>query len=129
MKDFSRIAEPMTRLTRKEEPYVWTEACERAFAELKKRLVTAPVLTIPYQDRGFAIHSDASGKGLGCVLSQQGRVVAYASRQLKVHERNYPTHDLELAAVIFALKLWRHYLLGERVEIYTDHKSLKNIFT
>jgi len=75
------------------------------------------------------ILSDALGKGLGCVLMQRGRVVTYASRQLRIYERNYATHDLELAAVIFALKLWMHYLLGERVEIYTDHKSLKYIFT
>ena len=72
---------------------------------------------------------DASGSGLGCVLMQKGKVVAYASRQLRPHERNYPTHDLELAAVVFALKIWRHYLLGQRVNIYTDHKSLKYIFT
>ena len=72
---------------------------------------------------------DASGSGLGCVLMQRGKVVAYASRQLRPHERNYPVHDLELAAVVFALKIWRHYLLGQRVNMYTDHKSLKYIFT
>ena len=77
----------------------------------------------------MVIHSDASGRGLGYVLMQRGRVISFASRQLKPHERNYPTHDLELAAVIFALKVWRHYLLEERVEIFTDHKSLKYIFT
>ena len=75
------------------------------------------------------IYSDASRKGLGCVLMQHGKVVAYASRQLKNYEQNYPTHDLELAAVVFALKIWRHYLYGERCEIYTDHKSLKYIYT
>ena len=100
-----------------------------AFSELKRRLTSAPVLTIPDQEGGFHILSDASGKGLGCVLMQRGRVVAFASRQLRPHGRNYATHDLELAAVIFSLKLWRHYLLGEWVEIYTDHKSLKYIFT
>ena len=78
---------------------------------------------------GMVIYSDALGKGLGCVLMQHGHVIAYASRQLKPHEKNYPTHDLELAAVIFALKIWRHYLLGDQVLIYTDHKSLKYIFT
>lgn len=77
----------------------------------------------------MVIYSDASGSGLGCVLLQHGYVIAYASRQLKQHERNCPTHDLELAHVIFALKIWRHYLLGDRVFIYTDHKSLKYIFT
>ena len=75
------------------------------------------------------IYSDASRKGLGCVLMQHGKVVAYASRQLKNYEQNYPTHDLELAAVVFALKIWRHYLYGERCEIYIDHKSLKYIYT
>ncbi|KAL4028448.1 hypothetical protein IC575_011645 [Cucumis melo] len=79
--------------------------------------------------RGFVIYSDASKKGLGCVLMQQGKVVAYASRQLKSHEQNYPTHDLELAAVVFALKIWRHYLYGEKIQIFTDHKSLKYFFT
>ncbi|KAL4038317.1 hypothetical protein IC575_001931 [Cucumis melo] len=79
--------------------------------------------------RGFVIYSDASKKGLGCVLMQQGKVVAYASRQLKSHEQNYPTHDLELAAMVFALKIWRHYLYGEKIQIFTDHKSLKYFFT
>ncbi|KAA0036552.1 ty3-gypsy retrotransposon protein [Cucumis melo var. makuwa] len=79
--------------------------------------------------RSFGLYSDASKKGLGCMLMQQGRVVAYASRRLKSHEQNYPTHDLELAAVVFALKLWRHYLYGEKIQIFTDHKSLKYFFT
>nr|GFD17325.1 putative reverse transcriptase domain-containing protein [Tanacetum cinerariifolium] len=77
----------------------------------------------------FQIYSDASKKGLGCVLMQHGNVIAYASRQLKPYEVNYPTHDLELAAVVFALKIWRHYLYGESCDIFTDHKSLKYIFT
>ena len=92
-------------------------------------MVTAPVLVIPEGNEGYVVYSDASPRGLGCVLMQNGRVVAYASRQLRPHELNYPTHDLELAAVIFALKDWRHYLYGVRCEIYTDHKSLKYIFT
>jgi hypothetical protein len=91
--------------------------------------VTAPVLTLPSYKEGFVVYSDAFQKGLGCVLMQQGKVIAYASRQLKNHERNYPTHDLELAAIVFALKIWRHYLYGSKCEIYTDHKSLKCIFT
>jgi ribonuclease HI len=78
---------------------------------------------------GYVVYTDASKKGLGCVLMQQGRVVAYASRQLKEHEKNYPTHDLELAAVVYALKIWRHYLYGEKCEIHTDHQSLKYFFT
>ncbi|KAL4026082.1 hypothetical protein IC575_014506 [Cucumis melo] len=93
------------------------------------KLVTAPVLTVPDGSGSFVIYSDASKKGLGCVLMQQGKVVAYASRQLKSHEQNYPTHDLELAAVVFALKIWRHYLYGEKIQIFTDHKSLKYFFT
>jgi len=91
--------------------------------------MTAPALAIPDGSGGMVIHSDASGRGLGCVLMKRGRVISFTSRQLKPHERNYPTHDLELAVVIFALKVWRHYLLRERVEIFTDHKSLKYIFT
>ncbi|KAA0040652.1 pol protein [Cucumis melo var. makuwa] len=109
--------------------YYRSPACERSFQELKQKLVTAPVLTVPDGSGNFVIYSDASKKGLGCVLMQQGKVVAYASRQLKIHEQNYPTHDLELAAVVFALKIWRHYLYGEKIQIYTDHKSLKYFFT
>ncbi|KAL4030110.1 hypothetical protein IC575_008344 [Cucumis melo] len=104
-------------------------ACEDSFQNLKQKLVIAPVLTVPDGSGSFVIYSDASKKGLGCVLMQQGKVVAYASRQLKSHEQNYPTHDLELAAVVFALKIWRHYLYGEKIQIFTDHKSLKYFFT
>jgi hypothetical protein len=129
VKDFSKIVAPMTKLTRKGEKFVWTEKCTEVFEELKNRLTSAPILKLPSGTRGMVIYSDASGQGLGCVLMQHGHVIAYASHQLKVHERNYPTHDLELAAVIFALKIWRHYLLGDQVLIYTDHKSLKYIFT
>jgi hypothetical protein len=126
---FSCITAPLTHLTRKNAKFEWKEECEKSFQELKQRLVTAPVLTIPSSSGGFVIYSDASHKGLGCVLMQHGKVVAYASRQLKNYEQNYPTHDLELAAVVFALKIWRHYLYGEKCEIYTDHKSLKYFFT
>ncbi|KAL4011334.1 hypothetical protein IC575_028391 [Cucumis melo] len=129
VEDFSRIASPLTQLTRKGTTFVWSPACERSFQELKQKLVTAPVLTVPDGSGNFVIYSDASKKGLGCVLMQQGKVVAYASRQLKIHEQNYPTHDLELAAVVFASKIWRHYLYGEKIQIYTDHKSLKYFFT
>ncbi|TYK08868.1 pol protein [Cucumis melo var. makuwa] len=129
VEDFSRIASPLTQLTRKGTPFVWSPTCESSFLELKQKLVTAPVLTVPDGSGSFVIYSDGSKKGLGCVLMQQGKVVAYASRQLKSHEQNYPTHDLELAAVVFTLKIWRHYLYGERIQIYTDHKSLKYFFT
>jgi ribonuclease HI len=126
---FSKIARPMTELLKKDKKFVWTEACERSFHELKERLTTAPVLVLPDIRKDFVIFCDASRQGLGCVLMQEGRVVAYASRQLRSHEQNYPTHDLELAAVVHALKIWRHYLIGNKCEIYTDHKSLKYIFT
>ncbi|KAA0037485.1 ty3-gypsy retrotransposon protein [Cucumis melo var. makuwa] len=105
VEDFSRIASPLTQLTRKGTPFVWNPACESSFQELKQKLVSAPVLIVPYGSGSFVIYSDASKKGLGCVLMQQGKVVAYASRQMKSHEQNYPTHDLELAAVVFALKI------------------------
>ncbi|TYJ96331.1 pol protein [Cucumis melo var. makuwa] len=113
VEDFSRIASPWTQLTRKGTPFVWSPACESSFQELKQKLVSAPVLTVSDGSGSFVIYSDASKKGLGCVLMQQDRVVAYAFRQLKSHEQNYPTHDLELAAVVFALKIWRHYLYGK----------------
>ena len=86
-------------------------------------------MTLPVMGLEYVIYSDASRNGLGCVLMQQGKVVAYASRQLRPHELNYPTHDLELAAVVFALKIWRHYLYGEKCQIFTDHKSLKHILS
>ena len=129
VEDFSRIAQPLTNLMKKTVRFQWNDKCERAFEELKKRLTTAPVLTLPVDGVEFEVYSDASKEGLGCVLMQQRKVIAYASRQLKNHEKNYPTHDLELAAVVFALKIWRHYLFGVSCKIYTDHKSLKYIFT
>ncbi|WJZ88382.1 hypothetical protein VitviT2T_007687 [Vitis vinifera] len=126
---FSKIALPLTRLTQKGVKFEWSNDCERSFQELKKRLVTAPILTIPSGSGGFVVYSDASHQGWGCVLMQHEKVVACASKQLKPYERNYPTHDLELAAVVFALKIWRHFLFGETYEIFTDHKSLKYLFS
>ncbi len=126
---FAKISTPLTELTRKNCKFVWTDKCEGSFQELKQRLITAPVLTLPKSDEKFVIYCDASKQGLGCVLMQSGKVIAYASRQLKEYEQRYPTHDIELAAVVFALKVWRHYLYGEKCEIYTDHKSLKYFFT
>ncbi|XP_058211686.1 uncharacterized protein LOC131323861 [Rhododendron vialii] len=127
--DFSRLAAPLTKLTRKGTRFVWSDVCEKAFEELKRRLTTAPVLIVPEQGVGYSVYCDASKEGLGCVLMQLGRVVAYGSRQLKTHKRNYPTHDLELAAIVFALKSWRHYLYDERFEVFSDHKSLKYLFS
>ena len=126
---FSKTARPMTELLKKDVKFEWSAACEKSFQKLKERLTTAPVLVLPNIHQDFVVYCDASRRGLGCVLMQDGRVVAYASRQLKPHEQNYPTHDLELAAVVHALKIWRHYLIGNKCEIYTDHKSLKYIFT
>ena len=129
MEGFSTIATPLTYLTRKGVKFAWSDKCEESFIKLKARLTTAPVLALPDDSGNFVIYSDASQQGLGCVLMQHGRVIAYASRQLKKHELNYPVHDLELAAVVFALKIWRHYLYGETCQIFTDHKSLKYLFT
>jgi hypothetical protein len=100
-----------------------------SFQTLKNKLVNFPILTLSESGKCFTVYTYASRIGLGCVLMQEGKVIAYGSRQLKKHERNYLTHDLELAAVVFALKSWRHYLYGETCDIYTDHKSLKYIFT
>jgi hypothetical protein len=105
------------------------EKCENAFQTLKHYLTSAPVLAQPDNSKPYKVYCDASGTGLGCVLMQENRVIAYASRALRPHEKNYPTHDLELAVVVHALKIWRHYLMGACCNIYIDHKSLKYIFT
>jgi hypothetical protein len=119
----------MTELLKKGVKFVWSEACEKAFHTLRKHLTSSPVLVQPDNSKPFEVFCDASGTGLGCVLMQEGRVIAYASWALRPHEINYPTHDLELAAVVHALKIWRHYLMGNHCNIFTDHKSLKYIFT
>ncbi|GJW77442.1 putative reverse transcriptase domain-containing protein [Tanacetum coccineum] len=105
------------------------EEQENAFQTLKDKLCNAPVLALLDGSEDFVVYCDASILGLGCVLMQRGKVIAYASRQLKIHEKNYTTHDLELVAVVFALKIWRHYLYGTKSVIYTDHKSLQHIFS
>ncbi|WVZ63366.1 hypothetical protein U9M48_013003 [Paspalum notatum var. saurae] len=112
IKNFSRISKPMTALTQKNAKFAWSTKYEEAFRTLKKLLTSAPVLAQPDITKPFDVYCDASGSGLGCVLMQKGRVIAYASSQLRKHEVNYPTHDLELLAVVYALKKWRHYLLG-----------------
>jgi hypothetical protein len=127
--DFSKIAKPMTNLLQKDHKFVWTEKCEATFHTLRKLLTTAPVLAQPNIEKPFDVFCDASKTGLGCVLMQEGRVIAYASRQLRKHQANCLTHDLELAAVVHALKIWRHYLLGNVCNVFIDHKSLKYIFT
>jgi hypothetical protein len=118
----------MTRLLEKNKDLDWTEQCQTSFEELKKRLTSAPVLILPNITKKFGIYCDASRQGLGYVLMHDGKVVSYASRQLRKHEENYPTHDLELAVVVHALKIWMHYRIGHRCEIYSDNKSLKYIF-
>ena len=120
MEGFSKLAGPLTHLTKKDTKYEWTDKHDEAFKELKKRLTTALVLAIPKSGERFLIYSDASHQGLGCVLMQDGKVFAYGSRQLKVHEKNYPIHDLELAAIVFALKIWRHYLYGESFNLFSN---------
>ena len=128
IQDFAKIASSLTELTRKNVKFEWDEDQELAFQTLKQKLSQAPVLVLPEGNDDLEVYCDASANGLGCVLMQRGRVIAYASRQLKKHEEDYPTHDLELAAVVFALKLWRHYLYGVKIKIFTDHKSLKYFF-
>jgi hypothetical protein len=125
IKGFSTLASLMTRLLRNDVLFNWTEKCEKSFQELKKRLMTAPVLSLPEENKPYALYTDASKEGLGIVLMQDRKVIAYASRKLKPHEVNYPTHNLELAAIVVALKKWRHYLYGAEYEVFTDHKSLK----
>jgi hypothetical protein len=119
----------MTKLLKKDAKFVWCKDCEEAFQTLKKLLSTAPVLAQPDIEKSFDVYCDALGMGLRCVLIQEGCVMAYASRQLRRHEEHYLTHDLELSAVVHALKIWRHYLLGNLVHIYMDHKRLKYLFT
>ncbi|KAA3479489.1 integrase [Gossypium australe] len=107
----------------------WSKKCQQNFDQLKALLTEAPVLVQHESGKEFVIYSDASLNGLGLVLMQEGKVIAYASRQLKPHEKNYPTHDLELATIVFALKIWSHHLFGGKCHIFTDHKSLKYIMT
>jgi hypothetical protein len=126
---FSKISKPMTELLAKDNTFEWTPRHETSFQELQKRLTTAPVLTMLDMEKPFSIYCDTSGQGLGCVLMQDDHVVAYASRQLIKHEEKNLTHDLELAAIVHALKIWRHYIIGKRCEVYSNQKSLKYIFT
>ncbi|GJT19324.1 putative reverse transcriptase domain-containing protein [Tanacetum coccineum] len=128
IENFSKIAKPLTLLTQKNKTYVWGDKQDEAFQILKEKLCNAPVLALPDGPDDFVVYCDASKQGFGCVLMQRGKVIAYASRQLKKHEKNYTTHDLELGAVVFALKIWRHYLYGTKSVIYTDHQSLQYIF-
>ncbi|GJS49893.1 putative reverse transcriptase domain-containing protein [Tanacetum coccineum] len=117
----------MTKLTQKKVKFEWGDKQEAAFQLLKQKLCSAPILALPEGSEDFIVYCDASIKGLGAVLMQREKVISYASRQLKIHEKNYTTHDLELGAVVFALKIWRHYLYGTKCTVFTDHKSLQHI--
>ncbi|GJT65649.1 putative reverse transcriptase domain-containing protein [Tanacetum coccineum] len=117
---FLKIAKPMTKLTQKKVKFVWGDKQEAAFQLLKQKLCSAPILALPEGSEDFIAYCDASKKGLGAVLMQREKVIAYASRQLKIHEKNYTTHDLELGAVVFALKIWRHYLSHPRPELIQE---------
>jgi len=125
---FSKLALLLSQLTCKGRDFVWDIQCENSFNELKQRLMTASIFILPKSDEPFVVYYDASKLGLGGVLMQYNKVVAYASRQLRIHERNYTTLDLELVVVVFVLKIWRHYLYGSRFEVFSDHKSLKYLF-
>ncbi|GKF54310.1 putative reverse transcriptase domain-containing protein, partial [Tanacetum coccineum] len=129
IKNFSKIAKSLTILTQKCKTFDWVEEQELAFQTLKEKLCNAHILAIPNGPEDFVVYCDTSGIGLGCALMQIGKVIAYASRQLKIHEKNYTTRDLELGAVVFALKIRRHYLYGTKSVIYTNHKSLQHIFS
>ncbi|GJW00890.1 putative reverse transcriptase domain-containing protein [Tanacetum coccineum] len=117
----------MTKLTQKKVMFIWGNKQEAAFQLLKQKLCSAPILALPEGSEDFIAYCDASIKGFGAVLMQRDKVTAYVSRQLKIHKKNYTTHDLELGAVVFALKIWRHYLYGTKCTVFTDHKSLKHI--
>ena len=125
---FSKITGPMTVLTKKSGKFIWNPKCEESFQELKERLTRTPVSALLNGKDSFVIYTDTSKEGLGCVLIQNDKVITYASRKLKSYGRNYSTHDLELAAVVFALKKWRHYLYGVTFEVFINHKSLKYLF-
>ncbi|GKC70310.1 putative reverse transcriptase domain-containing protein [Tanacetum coccineum] len=127
IKDFSKIAKPMMKLIQKNMMFDWSKKAEAAFQLLKQKLCSAPILALPEGSENFVVYCDASRKGLGAVLMQKEKVIAYASCQLKIYEKNYTTHDLELEAVVFALKMWRHYLYDTKCVVFTGHKSLQHI--
>jgi hypothetical protein len=125
---FSKVAHPITSLQKKGTKFEWTTKCEESFQHLKELLTSAPILKVADPDEDFVVCTDACKEGLGGVLTQNGHVICYESRKLKEHERNYATHDLELAAIVHALKMWRHYLMGRKFELKTDHSGLKHLF-
>ena len=124
LEGFSSIVAPLTTLTKKKARFEWAVTCEKMFPEFKERLTSVPMLALLKCGKNYTIYCDTSRVGLGCVLKQVGQVIVYASRQLRDYEKNYPTDDLELAAVIFGLKLWRNYLYRVHVDVFTENKSL-----
>jgi hypothetical protein len=128
IKGFSKIGNPITSLQRKGNKFVWSPECEANFQQLKHLLTNALVLKIADPEKDFLVCTDACKEGLGGVLMQEGKVICYESRKLNEHEKKYVTHDLELATIVHALKMWRHYLLGRRFVLMTDHCGLKYLF-
>jgi hypothetical protein len=126
---FSKISKPITELLKKDNMYVWSKDCDEASKTLKMLLTTSSLLAQPDIAKTFDVYCDASSTSLGSVLMQEGPVISYSSRQLRCHKENYPTHDIKLAGVVMALRMWRHYLLWNVVHISVDHKSLKYTFT
>jgi hypothetical protein len=126
---FSKIAGPMTKLLRMDVPFEWSEKCEMSFQELKTKLTTKPILAVPKNGKDYTVYCDASKNGLGCILMQDRKFIAYGSRQLKPDEVNYPTHDLELAPVIYALKSWRHYLYGTKCELSVNYTRIIKVLS
>ena len=129
LEGLSKISIPITSFLRKGVQFNWTNECEQAFSKLKQCLTTTLILNFPDMDRPFIVCTDASKDGLGAILSQDGRVIAYASRKVRTHEENHATHDLELAEIVHALRLWRHYLVGNKFELKTNHRGLQHIYT
>jgi hypothetical protein len=125
---FSKIAHPITSLQKKGVKFQWTLDCENSFQHLKQLLTSAPILTIADPNEDFIVCTNACKEGLGGILSQNGFVVCYESRKLKEHERHYSTHDLDLVAIVHALRKQRYYLMGKRFELRTDHNGLKYLF-
>ena len=126
--EFSRVAHAITSLKKKGIKFEWTSRCEESFQQLKNILTSAPILKFADPKKDFVVCTDACGQGLGGVLMHDNHVICYELRKLKEHERNYATHDLDLAAIVHALKMWRHYLMGRRFELRTDHCGLKYLF-
>ncbi|GJS89365.1 putative reverse transcriptase domain-containing protein [Tanacetum coccineum] len=124
---FSNIAKSMTKLTQKGVKFDWGDKQEAAFQLLKQKLNSAPIMALPEGSKDYIVYCDASHKVLRVVLMQREKVISYASCQLKIHEKNYTTHDLELRSVVLSLKLWRHYFYGTKCTVFTDHKSLQHI--